>query len=75
MNWFQTSSGVPILSKHELEYVADLYTQEFVHFVKKDEPSFSVWKFAVSFLKKAVSFEYLSNNSCILGMSVFVDNT
>ena len=75
MNWPLTGSGVPILSKQELEYVADQYTQAFSRFDGNDNAGFSVLKFAVNFLRKTVSFEHLSNNSCILGISVFLNDT
>ena len=75
MQYNISPSGVPILSKSDLESIADSHTRSFIHFDGKDSPRFSVWKFAAYFLKKSVSFEYLSNNACILGLSIFVDDT
>lgn len=70
-----SASGVPVLSKNDLERIADSYTRSFIQYDQKDKPLFSVWKFASCFLGKKVSFEHLSNNSHILGISVFVDGT
>lgn len=70
-----SSSGVPVLSKQDLESIADKLTRAFIRFDGKDDPRFSVWKFAAHFLGKQVSFEHLSNNAWILGLSVFVDDT
>ena len=67
-------SKVPILSKQRLEQIANTHTQAFSHFDGKDEPEFSVWKFAVSYLGMEVRYEWLSNCIYMLGMSVFTDN-
>ena len=67
-------SKVPILSKQKLEQIAKAHTQAFSHFDGKDEPEFSVWKFAVSYLGMEVRYEWLSNCIYMLGMSVFTDN-
>lgn len=75
MIFSHSTSGVPVLSKLDLEHIADSHTRDFVRFNKKDDLRFSVWKFAAHYLEIAVRFEYLSNNACILGMSVFVDGT
>jgi len=68
-------SKVPILSKQRLEEIADTHTQAFARFDGKDEPKFSVWKFAVHYLGKKVRYEWLSNTGVYLGLSVFSDHT
>lgn len=70
-----SSSVVPVLSKHELEYLADQHTQSFNRYDGKDDPGFSAWKFAAHYLGKAVRFEWLSNDGCILGLSSFANGT
>lgn len=67
--------GVPALGKHELEYLAEEHTKSFSAFDGKNDPSFSVWKFAAYYLGKKVGFEWLSNDGCILGLSSFVGGT
>lgn len=75
MRYNISSSGVPILSKQDLEAIADRHTRSFTRLVGEDSPRFSVLRFANHFLKKHVQFEHLSNNACILGLSVFIDGT
>ena len=75
MIWPQSFSGVPILSKDDMESIADSKMKEFHSIDGSDEPSFSVWKFATRYLKKQVRFEWLSNNGSILGLSVFSNGT
>lgn len=75
MIWPQSFSGVPILSKDDMESIADSKMKEFHSIDESDEPSFSVWKFATRYLKKQVRFEWLSNNGSILGLSVFSNGT
>lgn len=75
MIWPQSFSGVPILSKADMESIADSKMKEFHTIAESDDPSFSVWKFATRFLKKQVRFDWLSNNGSILGLSVFTNGT
>jgi len=73
-----TSAGlatIPALGKAELEYLAEEQMKAFARFDGKEAPAFMVWKFAAHFLKKKVSFEWLSNDGSILGLSCFVDGT
>jgi len=70
-----SGTGVPVLSKHELEYLADQHTQAFSRYDGKDNPGFSAWKFAAHYLGKTVRFEWLSNDGCILGLSSFANGT
>lgn len=70
-----SGSGVPILSKQELEYIADQHTESFSRYDGKEAPGFSAWKFAAHYLGKMVRFEWLSNDGCILGLSSFAKGT
>ena len=70
-----SSSAIPSLGKPELEYLAEEQMKAFARFNGKDDTNFKVWKFAAYFLRKKVSFEWLSNDGCILGLSSFVDGT
>ena len=70
-----SSSAIPSLGKPELEYLAEEQMKAFARFDGKDDANFKVWKFAAYFLRKKVSFEWLSNDGCILGLSSFVDGT
>ncbi len=67
-------SGTPILSKKLLEEIANAYTQSFIRYDGKDDPKFSVWKFAAYYLGKKVQFEWLTKWGSILGLSVFEDH-
>lgn len=75
MIWPQSLSDVPILSKDDMELIANSKMKEFHNIAGFEEPSFSVWKFATRFLKKQVRFDWLSNNGSILGLSVFTNGT
>jgi len=70
-----STSAIPSIGKPELEYLAEEQMKAFARFDGKDDLDFKVWKFAAFFLRKKVSFEWLSNDGCILGLSSFVDGT
>ncbi len=70
-----STSAIPSIGKPELEYLAEEQMKAFARFNGKDDLDFKVWKFAAYFLRKKVSFEWLSNDGCILGLSSFVDGT
>lgn len=70
-----SGGGVPVMSKDQLEYIADQHTLSFGRYDGKEDPGFSAWKFAAYYLKKTVRFEWLSNDGCILGLSSFSKGT
>ena len=70
-----SGGGVPVMSKDQLEYIADQHTLSFGRYDGKEDPGFSAWKFAAYYLKKTVRFEWLSNDGCILGLSSFARGT
>jgi len=75
MSFSVGANGIPVLGKPELEYLAEEHTKSFCRYEGKDDPRFSVWKFAAYYLRKKVGFEWLSNDGCILGLSSFVKGT
>ena len=75
MSYLAGATGIPALGKRELEYLAEEHTKSFSRYEGKDNPGFSVWKFAAYYLGKKVGFEWLSNDGCILGLSSFVGGT
>lgn len=75
MNFSGGASRIPILGKRELEHLAEGHTKSFSRYEGKDNPGFSVWKFAAYYLGKKVGFEWLSNDGCVLGLSSFVEGT
>ena len=75
MSYYLNERGVPVLSKEDLEQIALEHTKAFIEYDGKDDERFSVWKFAAYYLGKKVRFEWLSKNTSILGMSVFVDHS
>ena len=75
MSFPMTSSGLPYLSKGDMEYLAEEHSKAFSRFVGKEDFKFSVWKFAAHYLKQRVSFEWLSFNGCYLGASSFINGT
>lgn len=68
-------SRAPVLSRKQLEEIANAHIRSFIRFDGKDDPKFSAWKFAVHYLGKKVRFEWLSNEGVYLGLSVFSDHT
>lgn len=68
-------NGLPVLSKQRLEEFADIHTHWFTEANGTKDPKFSAWEFATEYLRKKVSYEWLSNDGSILGASSFVDNT
>ena len=70
-----SGGGVPVMSKDQLEYIADQHTLSFGRYDGKEDLGFSAWKFAAYYLKKTVRFEWLSNDGCILGLSSFSKGT
>jgi Zn-dependent peptidase ImmA (M78 family) len=68
-------NGIPILSREDLEEIADAQINAFVRHCGEESFGFSVWCFAAHFLKRTVRFEWLTNNRSILGISVFLNGT
>ncbi len=68
-------TGVPILSKAQLDRMAEKYIVSYNPDILKLEQSFPAEEFCESYLKLKVEYQYLSHNGCYLGMAVFSDNT
>ena len=73
MSYLLTESGVPILSKEQLEKIGEAHTSMYARLCGERETRLSTWKFAVHYLGKKVRFEWLSHNGAVLGASVFSD--
>ena len=73
MSYFFTESGVPILSKEQLERIGEAHTSMYARRCGERETRLSTWKFAVYYLGKKVRFEWLSHNGAVLGASVYSD--
>ena len=68
-------TGVPILSKTQIDRMAEKYIVSFNPDILKLEQSFPAEEFCESYLKLKVEYQYLSHNGCYLGMAVFSDHT
>lgn len=70
-----SATGVPILSKAQLERIAGQYVQAYHTAVDPVGCRINPAQFAQKTLNIKVQYEWLSNNGCYLGMAVFHDNT
>lgn len=68
-------SGVPILSREQLEDIAEVHTTRYARLQRDKNARFSTSRFAIRYLGKKVRFEHLSHDGWILGLSVFADGT
>lgn len=68
-------SGVPILSKDQMERIAEKYIQDFIPEMLVNCMPLPADDFCEGYQKMSVDFPYLSNNGCYLGMAVFGDRT
>ena len=70
-----SATGVPILSKVQLEHIADRYVQKYHTALDPEGYRMDPAVFAEQNLKLKLQYEWLSNNGCYLGMAVFRDDT
>lgn len=65
--------GVPILSKNEIDQLAENYIRDFCPEAMENPMQIDIDSFAQNYLGMKQDFQYLSNNGVYLGMTVFND--
>lgn len=70
-----SETGVPILSKLQLERIAERYNKEYAATLNSDDDRLDPRRFAKETLQLNLDYQWLSNNGCYLGMAVFRDAT
>lgn len=70
-----SKTDVPILSKAQLERIAERYNKEYVATLNSDDDRLDPHRFAEETLQLNMDYQWLSNNGCYLGMAVFRDDT
>ena len=68
-----TRSGVPVLSRRQMDQMAEQYLADFRPDYLKDPQPVDIEKFAVEYLQLNQDFQFLSNTGIFLGMFVFHD--
>ena len=75
MSLNSSASGVPVLSREQMEDIAEVHAARYVRLQGDKDTHLSAGRFAVQYLGKKVRFERLSHDGWILGLSVFADGT
>lgn len=70
-----SDTGVPILSKAQLERMAERYVQDYRTALDPESFRINPAVFAEQGLTLKLQYQWLSNNGCYLGMAVFRDET
>lgn len=70
-----SETGVPILSKLQLERIAERYNKEYTATLNSEDDRLDPRRFAEETLQLTMDYQWLSNNGCYLGMAVFQDET
>ena len=68
-------SGLPILSKEQMERIAEKYIRDFIPEMLQNSMPLPVDDFCEGYQKLNVDYPYLSNNGCYLGLAIFGDQT
>lgn len=68
------SNNVPILSKDEIDYIAERFLKDFNPKAFKNPKFIDEDRFLTEYLGLKQDFQYLSHNRCYLGMLVFNDS-
>lgn len=71
----KSKKGVPILSKKEIEDIAENYIKDFCPKVLEEPKAIDIDLFIEQYLGLTLDFQYLSNNGKYLGMTVFNDTS
>ena len=66
-------TGMPVLSKMELEELGEAYARDYQPSMFADTEPFQVESFASDYLKLEVEYQWLSNNGCYLGVAILGD--
>lgn len=75
MQYNLSATGVPVLSKEQMEDIAEVHTARYARLQVDEDLRLSAGRFATRYLGKKVRFERLSHDGWILGLSVFADKT
>lgn len=67
------NNGVPILSKSEIDIIAEQFIKEFCPSALKEPKAIDIDLFSMDYLKLEEDFQYLSHCGVYLGMMVFND--
>ena len=70
-----SDTGVPILSKAQLERMAERYHKEYNAALHPKDDRLDPRRFTEEYLQLTLDYQWLSNNGCYLGMAVFRDDT
>ena len=66
-------SGVPVLSKNEIDIIGECFVAEFCPKVLSEPQPIDIDNFVESYLGMTTDFQFLSHNGVYLGMTVFND--
>ncbi len=69
----KNAKAVPILSKHEINIIAETFAQEFMPQILTQPQPFDIEGFIEIYLQLQLDYQYLSNDGRYLGMTVFND--
>lgn len=72
-SYYISKSGVPILSKESIDYIAERFLEDFCPEALKEPREIDIESFAFNYLKLEQDFQYLSHCGIYLGMMVFKD--
>ena len=72
-NFKTKRSGVPVLTKKEIDVIASKFVQDFQPRALVDPQEFQLEEFIECYLHMKPDYQYLSNNGVYLGMTVFND--
>ena len=70
-----SDTSVPILSKAQLERIAERYHKEYNTALDLKDDRMDPRRFAEEYLQLTLDYQWLSNNGCYLGMAIFRDAT
>lgn len=63
-------TGMPVLSRMELEELGEAYVRDFQPSLVSDGEPFQAERFAAEYLGLDVEYQWLSNNGCYLGVAI-----
>jgi Zn-dependent peptidase ImmA (M78 family) len=72
-SYYISKSGVPILNKDYIDYIAERFLEDFCSEALRKPQAIDIDSFAMNYLKLKQDFQYLSHCGLYLGMMVFND--
>jgi Zn-dependent peptidase ImmA (M78 family) len=72
-NFRVNKSGIPILSKQEIDVIGERLVQDFCPVAMQTPAEIDIDSFVLNYLGMTQDFQYLSHNGVYLGMTVFND--